>query len=763
MPDSQSIAAPTFAIQARRGADQSPAPELLSPPLTPAPPSTPVTAYAAALVTMDAWSRAGRPCNLVPLGDNGKPMRPWARADAPRTPSTPLGAALVMAGFSHPSGPVYPDGSFGTGWDAATADPDQLEADVSWPRAVACGVNLDRANLVVIDADGPGGEAEMMRLCGVADRDELAALTFTVQSRRGPQAWFRRPECLAGDRASWVYSPKRPAEALAPDLDTVCGIGRALDHKKRWLSSPERIAACPPMLAAALAAMVEAKRDREAEQAEAAARNAEQAEAAWQRWTAEHANATERSAAYASALVEGLAADVAAIPDGARNVRGSAINYGAGRRVAADWNELDETTAAAALMRGYQANGYAREVGEAACLRWVLRGIRAGMDNPAPPPADRAPAAIPLPRSAELEPRQVRALLGRLADARKLAKESGARGQAIATRKDLGAAIAQALLDANRDSVRLGSIELSERIGCLPSTVNRHREAVAEAFGYTVEVGGIDADGRPTATVWRLGGPNKPQFAQGTPTTENALDDSLTDRAADTLCKLTNNGGELARGLRARGPRPDPAAVRPDPAPARPHLSRTGCNIAAALERLGQADVAELAEAEDCGLETARRALETIVAAGAAARDDAVAGRGRPRAVYVWLGWPAAVAAKLCAAGARAINRVRVEAERFREQVAAARSMAERLARPFVEVWQRIRRQDRSNRDRELAAASEDERGRPGSCDSRPWVDDVRLWADYLLSDWAPPTPPAAVDPEPPAWATIRLPLAVQA
>jgi hypothetical protein len=103
------------------------------------------------------------------------------------------------------------------------------------------------------------------------------------------------------------------------------------------------------------------------------------------------ANSSSRGQAYATAALQGAAAELSAAPTGKRNETLNAVAFRMGKMVARGW--IDQKTVADALLGACDANKYLREHGHSATMKTIESGIEAGRKAPHPDLPDREPSS----------------------------------------------------------------------------------------------------------------------------------------------------------------------------------------------------------------------------------------------------------------------------------------------------------------------------------------------------------------------------------
>lgn len=432
-----------------------------------------------------------------------------AAADPPATaadrsaamPATALDAALVLidkltaAGISPRLTPIYAT-------KATRCEPwntgDQTRDDVLRHRAEyrrAIGVGDASGMLVAIDPDNEAAELVAAELIGDCP-------TFRIASPRGMHREFLRGDVLPADlRANLTYSDDRPAEALAHKLDVVTGIITLWRNDKTWLSDPATIAPMPDRLRDAVAGCWSAQQQRKAAEAAAIAqRVTEAAQKCLARGDSGDSGDHDRLRRYADATLAGISRDGAALPDGQRGDSLFKLACRAGKLVGAAWSGVTEADAEAAMMDAADRCGYVQTNGHRAALSAVRRGIRRGLADPMPEPSDRdlVRASLPPDRLREIEHRAAAA-----------ADNVPSRAE---TCRRLTAELAQRCIDQGRIEVAASVADLGLAIDCNPATVSRAAQAM-QAFGWSIVTGKLGADGRATATIWRLPIAQKPVAA----------------------------------------------------------------------------------------------------------------------------------------------------------------------------------------------------------------------------------------------------------
>lgn len=160
---------------------------------------------------------------------------------------TLLDAALSYAGYGWPVFPCHgKEPVVEGGFHSATTDAERLRA---WfgPRNI--GFVPGRAGLIVLDFDGPEGEASALRL-GLLSEPTLAVLT-----RRGRHLYYRHPGGTIGNRK------------LAAGIDVRADKGYVLlppsvhpsGHVYAWVGKVSEILPLPPLALSALRAAREPK------------------------------------------------------------------------------------------------------------------------------------------------------------------------------------------------------------------------------------------------------------------------------------------------------------------------------------------------------------------------------------------------------------------------------------------------------------------------------------------------------------------------
>ena len=442
-----------------------------------------------------------------------------AAADPPATaadrsaamPATALDAALVLidkltaAGISPRLTPIYAT-------KATRCEPwntgDQTRDDVLRHRAEyrrAIGVGDASGLLVAIDPDSQAAELVATELIGDCP-------TFRIASPRGMHREFLRGDVLPADlRANLTYSDDRPAEALAHKLDVVTGIITLWRNDKTWLSDPATIAPMPDRLRDAVAGCWSAQQQRKAAEAAAIAqRVTEAAQKCLARGDSGDSGDHDRLRRYADATLAGISRDGAALPDGQRGDSLFKLACRAGKLVGAAWSGVTEADAEAAMMDAADRCGYVQTNGHRAAQSAVLRGIRRGLADPMPEPSDRdlVRASLPPDRLREIERRAAAAADNVLSRAR----SAGIHPARAEVCRRLSAELAQRCVDQVRVEVAASVADLGLAIDCDKMTVSRAAQAML-ALGWSIVTGKLGADGRATATIWRLPIAQKPVAA----------------------------------------------------------------------------------------------------------------------------------------------------------------------------------------------------------------------------------------------------------
>ena len=275
-----------------------------------------------------------------------------------------LSAALALASAGIK---IFPAGAdkrpLLKGWqDTATSDADTIRT--WWDHAAAlpaipCGQN----NLLVIDCDRHNGGAD-----GVAAFKSLVAahgalprqVPLVITPNGGLHLYFKQPngEALGNGRGS-----------LPPGIDVrgaggfVIGPGARLPDGRGWMVVPGRAAIkdAPP-LAHWLADMLRPPQREEA------------------RGTSTSETSDERGRAYAVAALNGIEAELAAVPAGERNERLYKTAFRLATVAARGW--LMESEIVETLVRACEGNQYLREHGHRATMKTIESGIRDGLCVP---------------------------------------------------------------------------------------------------------------------------------------------------------------------------------------------------------------------------------------------------------------------------------------------------------------------------------------------------------------------------------------------
>ena len=435
-------------------------------------------------------------------------------------PSTALDAALVLidkltaAGISPRLTPIYAT-------KATRCEPwntgDRTRDDVLRHRAEyrrAIGVGDASGLLVAIDPDNEAAELVAAELIG-------DCATFRIASPRGEHRVFLRGDVLPADlRANLVYSNDRPAEALAHKLDVVAGCVTLYRNDKTWLTDPAMIAPMPDRLRDAVAACWSAQQQREAETRAATAARAAEAERQRQARGDQPGNA-DRLRRWSDATLASIPAEAATRGRGSR--RRDALGGGAkrlARLTLNGWTHATTDDVEAAMMDAAHRNGYVADHGLRAALSHVRRGIRAGLAaGPLPEPADRdlVRASLPPDRLREIERRaaaaadvlvKIRAFNATLPP-KHPERIHPARAEVCRRMAD---ELAQRCVDEGRIEVAVSYADLGTAIDCDKATVSRAAQAM-QALGWSIVTGRLGADGRATATIWRLPIAQKPVTA----------------------------------------------------------------------------------------------------------------------------------------------------------------------------------------------------------------------------------------------------------
>ena len=432
-------------------------------------------------------------------------------------PATALDAALALidklrdAGISPRLTPIYAT-------KATRCEPwntgDRTRDDVLRHRAEyrrAIGVGDASGLLVAIDPDNEAAELVAAELIGDCP-------TFLIASPRGMHREFLRGDVLPADlRANLTYSDDRPAEALAHKLDVVTGIITLWRNDKTWLSDPATIAPMPDRLRDAVAGCWSAQQQRKAAEAAAIAQRAAEAERQRQ---ARPQTAERDLRPYADATLAGISRDGAALPDGQRGEILFKLACRAGKLVGAAWSGMTQADAEAAMMDAADRCGYVQSNGHGAALSAVRRGIRRGMADPMPEPSDRelVRASLPPDRLREIERRAAAAADDVLVKIRAFnatlppkhpQRIHPARAEVCRRMAD---ELAQRCVDEGRIEVAVSYADLGTAIDCDKATVSRAAQAM-QALGWSIVTGRLGADGRATATIWRLPTAQKPVTA----------------------------------------------------------------------------------------------------------------------------------------------------------------------------------------------------------------------------------------------------------
>jgi len=275
-----------------------------------------------------------------------------------------LSAALTLASTGIK---IFPAGAdkrpLLKGWqDAATSDADTIRTwwdHVHAIPAIPCGQN----NFVVIDCDRHSGGAD-----GVAAFKSLVAVNGALPLQvplvktpnGGLHVYFRQPngEALGNGRGS-----------LPPGIDVrgaggfVVAPGARLPDGRGWTEVAGRspIADAPPLAPWLTAMLRPPQRERVCEP-----NNAETGD--------------ERGRAYAVAALNGVEAELAAVPAGERNERLYKTAFRLATMAARGW--LIESEIIETLVRACESNQYLREHGHRATMKTIESGIRDGLSVP---------------------------------------------------------------------------------------------------------------------------------------------------------------------------------------------------------------------------------------------------------------------------------------------------------------------------------------------------------------------------------------------
>jgi hypothetical protein len=304
-------------------------------------------------------------------------------------PNLTAALSLAVAGLT-----VFPAGSdkrpLLVGWQerASTEEEQVRKWWDSYPAALPAIV-VGRASLVAIDCDRhPGGNDGIKAFNELvsANGAKLANVPMTKTARGGAHLFFRQPpgEPLGNGRGE------------LPDGIDVRGVGgfviapgAVLPDGKRWQSVNGRPlladafkAGSIPELPQWLADIIRPNRQPNGDRIDEFAPSFADMPVA---------NSSSRGQAYATAALQGAAAELSAAPTGKRNETLNAVAFRLGRMIARDW--IDEKIVADALLGACDANNYLREHGHRATMKTIESGIEAGRKQPHPDLPDRGPSS----------------------------------------------------------------------------------------------------------------------------------------------------------------------------------------------------------------------------------------------------------------------------------------------------------------------------------------------------------------------------------
>lgn len=640
----------------------------------------PATALDAALVLHDKLSAAGIAPRLVPIRDDGS-TRVWSKADQTRD--------------------------------------DILRNRADWRRAV--GVGAVDCGLIDIDVDAPDAELVAADLAGDAQ-------TFEIQSRRGRHRVYLRGDVAPADyRAGHVYDAQHPTEAIAPKLDAVFGLVRVWMPGKTWLTDPASIAPMPDRLRDAVAGIVQARQQRQDDEAAALAERVAEAERQRQARGDQPGNA-DRLRRYADATLDGIMRDGAALPDGQRGDGLFKVACRAGKLVGAPWSGVTEADAEAAIMSAADGCGYIQTNGYRAAQSAVRRGIRRGMADPMPEPSDHdlVRASLPPDRLREIERRAAAAADDVLSRA-KAAGIHPARAEVI---RRLSAELAQQCADQGRIEVAASVADLALQIDASPATVWRAAQAMP-ALGWSIQTGKLGADGRAMSTVWRLplvqnhvaaAYPQDETLVRESDSGAGSASESPFDKPRFTL--RISRPSVLVRGLRRKLPG-HASAMRLGAAR---HVDGllAGCGPAiyrvldALAESASPMTIAELADRAVCSNDSARRCcvrltergmvlVGTVRTAGRSAKDYSLTAEARAAAAGEHVADQSPILAATIEVGAQSIRRAQARIDAERSLLADAREKAPIFGvsptAMLAGIRAQIRRQAAAERDADLSQA----------------------------------------------------------